>query len=151
MREMSGAGSAQARAEVGEARAGAAAAGEAPAGGPSPLPRELRWARGEREPGAKGRRGARCDGAREAEALSGLRVGGTASAQVQGTGRDGTGGASAAPGGCGSDPREAPCSSALLPAVPAVSALPPNFLETCVLFRPWQISFNIPLQQSLAS
>lgn len=98
MREMSGAGSAQARAEVGEARAGAAAAVKLRLGVRPPCPGSCGGPGAEREPGARAAR-ARSDGAREAEALPGLRVGSTASAQVQGTGRDGPGGASAAPGG----------------------------------------------------
>lgn len=150
MRGLSGAGSAQARAEVGAARWERRPPVALPAARPSPVPRELRGARAERGPGA---RAARSDGGRKAEALSGLPCGRHRVCPGAG-GRDGP--CQRCPRRAllafgserGSAPRDAPCSSVILPSVPAVSALPPNLLETCVVFRLWQI-INIPLQQSL--
>lgn len=95
-------------------------------------------ARGKGEP-AGGRRGR----------SPGYRVGGTVCAQVRGAG---TGGASAAPespfGRARVGSEGSSRSSALLPSVPAVSALPPNFTEAYVVFRLRQMSCNILLQQS---
>lgn len=58
MRGLSGAGSAQARADIGEARWERRPPVALPAVRPSPLPRELRRARAERGPGARAARGA---------------------------------------------------------------------------------------------
>lgn len=136
---------------------GAAAADEAPARGS--LPAGPGAARGERGPGARAARGAFC---RREEGGGALRVTVWAAPRLPRCG--------------GPDERCQRCSRRTLPAfgrarvcsegnslaplpsvpavllsVPAVSALPPNFLETCVVFRLWQISFNIALQQNLAS